>query len=157
MGALGLSGSVAVDSDLVASGQCQAVLGAPEANVLVLLAGDDVVVLDAAADGVSVTALPGLDSTRTVGAIVLDGVVVEPDRVLRGAARKARTVFRILAAAEAVGSAWACVEMARDYVTVREQFGRRDRHLSGGQAPRREHAYRSRKGHRGHLGCRTLR
>jgi 3-oxochol-4-en-24-oyl-CoA dehydrogenase len=124
VGALGLSGSVAVDSDLVASGQCQAVLGAPEANVLVLLAGDDVVVVDAAADGVSVSALPGLDSTRTVGAIVLDGVVIEPDRVLRGAGRKARTVFRVLAAAEAVGSAWACVEMARDYVKVREQFGR---------------------------------
>ena len=125
VGALGLSGTVAVDSDLVASGQCQAVLGAPEAHVLVLLAGHDVVVLDAAAHGVSFTALPGLDSTRMVGAVVLDGVVVEPDRVLRGAARKARTVFRILAAAEAVGSAWACVEMARDYVTVREQFGRR--------------------------------
>ncbi len=124
VGALGLSGSVAVDSDLVASGQCQAVLGAPEANVLVLLAGEDVVVVDAAADGVSVSALPGLDSTRSVGAIALDGVVIEPDRVLRGAGRKARTVFRVLAAAEAVGSAWACVEMACDYVKVREQFGR---------------------------------
>jgi 3-oxochol-4-en-24-oyl-CoA dehydrogenase len=124
VGALGLSGSVAVGSDLVVSGHCQAVLGAPEANVLVLLAGDDVVVVDAAADGVSVTALPGLDSTRTVGAVRLDGVVVEPDRVLRGAAREARTVFRILSAAEAVGSSWACVEMARDYVKVREQFGR---------------------------------
>ncbi|WP_077080047.1 acyl-CoA dehydrogenase [Mycobacterium numidiamassiliense] len=124
VGALGLSGGVAVDSDLVASGRCQAVLGAPEANVLVLLAGEDVVVVDAAAEGVNVTALAGLDSTRTLGAIVLHGVVVEPERVLRGAGRQARTAFRILAAAEAVGSAWACVEMARDYVTVREQFGR---------------------------------
>jgi 3-oxochol-4-en-24-oyl-CoA dehydrogenase len=49
---------------------------------------------------------------------------VSADRVLRGAARSARTVFRVLAAAEAVGSSWACVEMARDYVKVREQFGR---------------------------------
>ncbi len=124
VGALGLAVGVSVDSDLVAGGQCPAVLGAPEADVLVLLAGEDVVVVDACADGVSVAELPGLDSTRTVGAVVLDGVVVEPDRVLRGAGRKARTVFRILAAAEAVGSAWACVEMARDYVKVREQFGR---------------------------------
>ena len=31
------------------------------------------------------------------------GVTVAEDRVLRGAARKARTVFRILASAEAVG------------------------------------------------------
>jgi 3-oxochol-4-en-24-oyl-CoA dehydrogenase len=33
-------------------------------------------------------------------------------------------VFRILGAAEAVGTAWACLEMARDYAKMREQFGR---------------------------------
>ena len=46
------------------------------------------------------------------------------DRVLRGAARKARTVFRILASAEAVGVSWAALEMAVEYAKVREQFGR---------------------------------
>jgi alkylation response protein AidB-like acyl-CoA dehydrogenase len=49
---------------------------------------------------------------------------VPADRVLRGAARNARTVFRILASAEAVGVSWAALEMAVEYAMVREQFGR---------------------------------
>ena len=122
--AVGLSGSVVAGSDLAVSGESPAVLGAPDADVLLLAAGEDVVVLDAAASGVTVTALEGLDTTRTIGAVGLSGVAVPEDRVLRGAARRARTVFRILAAAEAVGVSWASLEMARDYAKVREQFGR---------------------------------
>ena len=122
--AVGLSGSVVVGSDLTVSGESPAVLGAPDADVLLLAAGQDVVVLDAAASGVTVAALAGLDTTRTIGAVELSGVAAAEDRVLRGAARRARTVFRILAAAEAVGVSWATLEMARDYAKVREQFGR---------------------------------
>ena len=124
IGALGLSGTVTVGGDLVVSGESPAVLGAPHADVLVITAGDDVVVVDAKADGVAVSALAALDTTRSVGAVALRGVRVEPERVLRGAARRARTVFRILASAEAVGTSWAVLEMARDYAQVREQFGR---------------------------------
>nr|MDP9167617.1 acyl-CoA dehydrogenase family protein [Actinomycetota bacterium] len=47
VGAVGLSGDVTVGSDLVATGASPAALGAPDAGVLVLLAGDDVVVVDA--------------------------------------------------------------------------------------------------------------
>jgi alkylation response protein AidB-like acyl-CoA dehydrogenase len=122
--AVGLSGSVVVGSDLTVSGESPAVLGAPDAGVLLLAVGEDVVVLDAAASGVTVAALAGLDTTRTIGAVELSGVAAAEDRVLRGAARRARTVFRILAAAEAVGVSWATLEMARDYAKVREQFGR---------------------------------
>jgi alkylation response protein AidB-like acyl-CoA dehydrogenase len=122
--AVGLSGSVVVGSDLTVRGESPAVLGAPDAGVLLLAAGEDVVVLDAAASGVTVAALAGLDTTRTIGAVELSGVAAAEDRVLRGAARRARTVFRILAAAEAVGVSWATLEMARDYAKVREQFGR---------------------------------
>jgi len=124
IGALALAGSVTVGSDLVVTGESPAVLGAPDADVLVLAAGEDVVVVDAAADGVSVTALESLDTTRSVGSVALRGVTVDEDRVLRGAARKARTVFRILASAEAVGVSWAALEMAVEYAKVREQFGR---------------------------------
>jgi alkylation response protein AidB-like acyl-CoA dehydrogenase len=124
VGALGLSGTVTVGSDQVVSGESRAVLGAPDADVLAITAGDDVVVLDAKADGVNVTALPGLDTTRSVGSVALSGVRVDTDHVLRGAARRAGTVFRILASAEAVGTSWAALEMARDYAKVREQFGR---------------------------------
>ncbi len=124
VGAVGLSGNVVVGADLTVSGESPAVLGAPDADVLLLAAGEDIVVLDAAASGVTVTALKGLDTTRTIGTVELSGVAAPEDRVLRGAARRARTVFRILAAAEAVGVSWASLEMARDYAKVREQFGR---------------------------------
>jgi alkylation response protein AidB-like acyl-CoA dehydrogenase len=100
------------------------VLGAPDAAVLVIAAGEDVVVIDADAEGVTITALESLDTTRSVGSVALRGVSVAEDRVLRGAARKARTVFRILASAEAVGVSWAALDMAVEYAKVREQFGR---------------------------------
>jgi alkylation response protein AidB-like acyl-CoA dehydrogenase len=83
-----------------------------------------VVIVDATAEGVAITPLKSLDTTRSIGSVALRGVTVAADRVLRGAARKARTVFRILASAEAVGVSWASLEMAVEYAKVREQFGR---------------------------------
>ncbi len=124
VGALALSGNVTIGSDLVLTGESPAVLGSPDADVLVLAAGEDVVIVDAEADGVTVTTLDSLDTTRTVGSVALRGVTVGEDRVIRGAARKARTVFRILASAEAVGVSWAALDMAVEYAKVREQFGR---------------------------------
>jgi alkylation response protein AidB-like acyl-CoA dehydrogenase len=119
-----LSGNVTIGSDLVVTGESPAVLGAPDADVLVIAAGEDVVIVDARADGVTITALDSLDTTRSVGSVALRGVTADQDRVLRGAARKARTVFRILASAEAVGVSWATLDMAVEYAKVREQFGR---------------------------------
>ncbi len=122
--ALAVSGSIIVGTDLVVTGESPAVLGAPDADLLVLVAGDDAVIVDAKADGVTVTALQSLDTTRSIGSVALRGVTVAEDRVLRSAARKARTVFRILASAEAVGVSWASLQMAVEYAKVREQFGR---------------------------------
>lgn len=122
--ALATSGTVSVGSDLVAAGECPAVLGAPDATLLVLTAGEDVVIVDASADGVTVAPLDSLDTTRSIGAVTLTSVSVPADRVLRGAARHARTVFRILTSAEAVGVSWAALDMAVEYAKVREQFGR---------------------------------
>ncbi len=128
VGALAVSGNVTIGSDLVVTGESPAVLGAPDADLLVVAAGADVVVLDVSqkdsADGVTVTELKSLDTTRSIGSVALRGVTVDEDRVLRGAALKARTVFRILASAEAVGVSWASLEMAVEYAKVREQFGR---------------------------------
>ncbi len=127
VGALALSGNVTVGADLVVTGESPAVLGAPDAAVLVIVAGEDVVVIDADqkdSEGVTVTPLESMDTTRSVGSVALRGVAVTEDRVLRGAARKARAVFRILASAEAVGVSWATLEMAVEYAKVREQFGR---------------------------------
>lgn len=124
IGALGLGGDVTVGPDLVVTGASPAVLGAPDADVVLLISGEDVVVVDTHAGGVEITDLPGLDGTRSVGAVVLRDVALTPDRVMPGAARAARTIWRILSAAESVGASWSCVEMAREYVTAREQFGR---------------------------------
>ncbi|MBJ7336506.1 acyl-CoA dehydrogenase [Mycolicibacterium sp.] len=124
VGALGLAGNVVVGSNLVVSGEIPAVLGAPDADVLVIVAGNDVVVVDAKADGVTVTSLTGLDTTRSVGTVALNDVVLDEQRVLRGASHHALTVWRILTSAEAVGTSWACLDMANEYAKVREQFGR---------------------------------
>lgn len=124
VGALAVSGSVTIGSDLTVTGESPAVLGAPDANLLAVVAGDDVVVVDAAAEGVSITPLEAMDTSRSLGSVALSGVTVSEDRVLRGAGRKAHTVFRILASAEAVGVSWASMEMAVEYAKVREQFGR---------------------------------
>ncbi|WP_029106432.1 acyl-CoA dehydrogenase [Mycobacterium sp. URHD0025] len=122
--ALGLAGSVSIGADGLVGGQVRAVLGAPDAQVLVLAAGDDVVIVDATADGITVTAQDSLDTTRSIGAVDLRGVAVDENRILRGVARAARTVFRILGSAEAVGVSWAALDMAVEYAKVREQFGR---------------------------------
>jgi alkylation response protein AidB-like acyl-CoA dehydrogenase len=124
VGALALSGTVTIGADLVLTGENPAMLGAPDADVLVIAAGEDVVVVDAKADGVTITALESLDPTRSVGSVALRSVAVDENRILRGAARRARTVFRILASAEAVGVSWATLDMAVEYAKVREQFGR---------------------------------
>ncbi|WP_370069226.1 acyl-CoA dehydrogenase [Mycobacterium sp. MAA66] len=119
--ALGLSGHIHINSDTV-FGKSPAVLGAPDAALLVLVAGDDVVIVDAADPGVSITALDSMDTTRSIGSVALDSATAVA--VLRGAAAKAHTAFRILAAAEAVGVSWAALDMAVEYAKVREQFGR---------------------------------
>ncbi|MCP9272349.1 acyl-CoA dehydrogenase [Mycolicibacterium arenosum] len=113
---LGLAGTLADGT-----GEWPAVLGAPDADVLVLLGGDDVVVVDATADGVTVTPLTSTDTTRSIGSVTLNGARVT---TLPGAATRARTVFRTLASAEAVGISWATLEMSVEYAKVREQFGR---------------------------------
>ncbi|BBX26985.1 acyl-CoA dehydrogenase [Mycolicibacterium alvei] len=124
VGAVGLSTDIVLGRDSIASGTARAVAGAPDASVLVLAAGADLIVVDAEAAGVTVTALAGLDTTRSIGDVTLHDVELPAERILSGADTKARSAFRILAAAEAVGVGWATLRMAAEYVKVREQFGR---------------------------------
>ncbi|MBI3223973.1 MAG: acyl-CoA dehydrogenase [Mycolicibacterium cosmeticum] len=122
--ALGLNIKVTLGEDHISTAEWPAVLGAPDADILVLAAGEDLVIVAADAPGVTVTPLEPLDTTRSIGAVSMRGAEIPADRVLRGAARRARTVFRILASAEAVGVSWATLDMAVEYAKVREQFGR---------------------------------
>ncbi|MBA4022615.1 MAG: acyl-CoA dehydrogenase [Gordonia sp.] len=124
VGGVGLSAGLSLDTEGLISGQVRAVLSAPEADVLVLALGDDVVVLDKNTAGVEVTAAKALDTTRGLGTVSCTGVAAPAHRILGGAARSSRSILRILASAEAIGGALACLEMATEYAKVREQFGR---------------------------------
>ena len=110
--------------DGVADGDAGIVLGAGLADLLVVAAGDDVLLLDRARDGVSVDVPGNLDPTRRSGRVRLQGVSVTTDDILAGARLSALARARTLLAAEAVGGSSDCVEAAVAYAKVRQQFGR---------------------------------
>jgi alkylation response protein AidB-like acyl-CoA dehydrogenase len=119
-------GGVALTSDITvaggtAAGTAPAVLGGGLANVLVLPAGDDAIVVDASAGGVTIQMPKNLDPTRRCARVTLDGAAVE---VIPGGRRVLVDLGRLLVAAEAVGVATECTEQAADYAKSRVQFGR---------------------------------
>ncbi|TDC81010.1 acyl-CoA dehydrogenase [Actinomadura sp. 7K507] len=119
--ALGVDGSVTV-RDGTASGDAGVVLGGGLAELLVLAAGDDMIVVRAGAAGVAVEVPGNLDPSRRSARVRLDGVTAEA--VLGGARAHATAIARTLASAEAVGGALECVETSTEYAKVRQQFGR---------------------------------
>lgn len=120
---VGVGGDVRV-ADGVANGDAGVVLGAGLADLLLLIAGDDVLLLDRGHDGVSVEVPENFDPTRRSGRVRLSNVQVGGDDVLAGARGAAVARARTLLAAEAVGGASDCVESAVEYAKVRKQFGR---------------------------------
>ncbi|MHA7652744.1 acyl-CoA dehydrogenase [Mycobacterium sp. ML4] len=120
---VGLVGGVRI-SEGIAEGDAGVVLGAGLADVLMLAAGDDVLVLDRGRSGISVEVPENLDPTRRSGRVRLENVKVTDDDILPGAAASAFARARTLLAAEAVGGATDCVESAVEYAKVRKQFGR---------------------------------
>jgi alkylation response protein AidB-like acyl-CoA dehydrogenase len=123
-GALGLGGSLTLAADGTLAGAGGLVLGGALADVVVLRAGDDMVVVDRAEPGVDISSDAGLDPTRRVARVEVSAVTIAPERVLRGAFPIARRVAWLLAAAEAAGGARECVETASAYAKDRLQFGR---------------------------------
>jgi 3-oxochol-4-en-24-oyl-CoA dehydrogenase len=120
---IGLDGGVSV-ADGTADGDAGIVLGAGLAELLLVAAGDDVLVLDRDREGVSVEVPDNLDPTRRSGRVRLRNVAVTADDVVPGARESLLARARTLLAAEAVGGAADCVESAVDYAKVRQQFGR---------------------------------
>ena len=113
-----LDGSVSVSGG-TASGSA-VVLGGGLAQLLVLPAGDDVVVVEIG-DGVTVETPPNLDPTRRSSRVTLDDA---PATVLAGGARALTDLARVVLSAEAVGMARECTELAAAYAKERQQFGR---------------------------------
>ncbi len=120
---VGLDARVRV-ADGVADGEAGVVLGAGLAELLLIAAGDDVLLLERDRAGVSVDVPENLDPARRSGRVRLDNVRITDEDVLAGARDSALARARTLLAAEAVGGAFDCVDAAVDYAKVRQQFGR---------------------------------
>jgi 3-oxochol-4-en-24-oyl-CoA dehydrogenase len=120
---IGLDSRVQV-SDGIADGEAGIVLGAGLAGLLLIAAGDDVLLLERGRSGVSVEVPDNFDPTRRSGRVRLQNVTVTADDILAGARESALARARTLLAAEAVGGASDCVDTAVDYAKVRQQFGR---------------------------------
>jgi 3-oxochol-4-en-24-oyl-CoA dehydrogenase len=115
-----LSADVRFD-DGRASGTAAAVLGADAAGVLLLPAGDTWLLVDAAADGVTVEPLTATDFSRPLARVVLDSAAAE---VLPVSAQRVKDLAATVLAAEAAGVARWTLQTATDYAKVREQFGK---------------------------------
>ena len=120
VGAVALEGHVSVAGGTV-TGQAGVVLSGHLADVLLVGTGDDVLVVDCAAGGVTADVPANLDPARRAARVSLDGARAE---VLPGGRTVLTDLARALLAAEATGVARACTEMASEYAKVREQFGR---------------------------------
>ena len=119
-------GGVALTSDMTvaggrAAGTAPAVLGGGLANVLVLPAGDDAIVVDASSSDVKVEVPKNLDPTRRCPRVTLSDATVD---VITGGRRVLVDLGRVLVAAEAVGVATECTAQAAEYAKAHVQFGR---------------------------------
>jgi alkylation response protein AidB-like acyl-CoA dehydrogenase len=119
-GAVALQGSVEISGGK-ATGSAGVVLGGGLADVLLVAVGDDVVVIERETGGVTATTPANLDPTRRAARITLDSA---PAVVLPGAHRWLRDIARVILAAEAVGVAAECTDLAAAYAKSRVQFGR---------------------------------
>ncbi|WP_024804259.1 acyl-CoA dehydrogenase [Nocardia sp. BMG51109] len=117
---IGFGGDLTV-RDGRASGAAGVVLGAGLADLLLLAAGDDMLIVRRDAAGVRVEVPENMDPTRRSGRVTLTDAAVG---VVAGARPAALARARTVLSAEAVGGAAECVETAVEYAKGRKQFGR---------------------------------
>jgi alkylation response protein AidB-like acyl-CoA dehydrogenase len=122
--ALGLAVGLTRGPDGLIDGTVPAVLGGRWASLLLLRAGEDLIILDAADTAVLVEPVMGIDPSLGLASVRVSALHPQAELIVSGAARAGTTVFRALTAAEAAGGARACLDLALDYAKVREQFGR---------------------------------
>ncbi len=117
---LALAGDLRKDGDTV-SGTAEYVLGADSSGVLLFTVGDDVVAVDAGADGVTVEPLAATDFSRPLARVALDNAAAT---TLAVSARRFEDLAATVLAAETAGLARWTLDTAVDYAKVREQFGK---------------------------------
>lgn len=150
---VGLDSQVQV-TDGVADGEAGIVLGAGLAELLLVAAGDDVLVLERGRKGVSVDVPENFDPTRRSGRVRLDNVRVTTDDILLGAYESALARARI---AGRRGRRWGgrLRGQRRGLCQGATAIRPYHRHVSSGEASLREHAGGRRVGDRRGLGCRA--
>jgi 3-oxochol-4-en-24-oyl-CoA dehydrogenase len=120
IGAAALGGEVTC-ADGVATGKVGVVISGHLADVLLVPAGDDVLVVEKSAGGVQAAVPANLDQSRRAARVRLDAATAT---VLPGARGLLTDVARAVLAAEATGVATETTERAAEYAKVRQQFGR---------------------------------
>ena len=121
-----LTGACALDAtidvhDGKASGSAGVVLGGGLADVLLIAHGNDVVVVETRNASVKIDTPANLDPTRRAARVTLDNT---PCTTLVDANPMLTDVARTILAAEAIGVAAACTDLAAAYAKERLQFGR---------------------------------
>ena len=119
-GAAALGGEVTC-ADGAATGKVGVVISGHLADVLLVPAGEDVLVIEKSAGGVQAEVPVNLDQSRRAARVRLDAA---PAAVLPGARGLLTDVARAVLAAEAAGIAAETTEQAADYAKIRQQFGR---------------------------------
>src|SRR5215472_475710 len=120
IGAAALGGTVTY-ADGAATGKVGVVISGHLADVMLVPAGDDVLVVEKSAGGVQAKVPANLDQSRRAARVTLEAA---PAAVLPGARGLLTDVARVVLAAEAVGVAAETTEQAAEYAKVRQQFGR---------------------------------
>src|SRR5579872_1734971 len=120
IGAAALCGEVTY-ADGAATGRAGVVISGHLADVLLVPAGDDVLVVEKSAGGVQATVPANLDQSRRAARVTLDAATAT---VLPGARTLLTDVTRAVLAAEAVGVAAETTAQAAEYAKTRQQFGR---------------------------------
>jgi 3-oxochol-4-en-24-oyl-CoA dehydrogenase len=120
IGAAALGGEVTYAHG-AATGKVGVVISGHLADVLLVPAGDDVLVVEKSAGGVQAKVPANLDQSRRAARVTLDAATAT---VLPGARRLLTDVARAVLAAEAVGVATETTQQAAEYAKVRQQFGR---------------------------------
>ncbi|MEE6164104.1 MULTISPECIES: acyl-CoA dehydrogenase [unclassified Mycolicibacterium] len=115
-----LTTDVRLDADRV-SGTADYVLGADGSGLLVLSSGEQVVLIDATAAGVTVEPVPATDFSIPLARVVLDSA---PAAVLAVSRQRFEDLAATVLAAEAAGLARWALQTATEYAKVREQFGK---------------------------------
>ena len=107
------------------------------ADILVVAALDsqshapDLFLVERGADGMTIKDLIGNDMTRRTGMVHFDGTEAIALGGGKDAIDRVRDTALVLLAADAYGGATRCLEMTRDYVMIREQFGQTIAHFQG--------------------------